>query len=279
MRRMGEADVRFYRRVAWVAVCTALVGGLGYGGWLLWLRWTTNARAMALLESVEAESRKRGAWEALSNRSKPALWLIRERLEAGAERDADVRETYYYFLGRMGYGEDWGLIERCIHKDESGYVRQQAWLSALRIDAERCRKLSEEFEAKDRWDRIGVAQARLGLDDASGVADLLEAIEHGDEGEREIAAKVIGRFVRPLLDAEGKWPIEVPWNPEQPWTLEEAQKVRERCDRIDAVRSMSELAELRAKSQELRKLQGRLMGGMRRMAGFMLEAEAARGHE
>lgn len=188
-----------------------------------------RARLVRLLTSPQPQDRKQGAWSTLARKDPAAIALLVRGL-TGGEADPDVRETFVYALGRIGDRRLFPIVELVIRSDPSAYVRSAAWLAAARIDREQTRRLLAELPPVDTpWDRIGRARARLLTGDASAFDELLYWAEHGDEGQKIVASRGLTRWLVPVLDAVGRWPVHVEPVMGQPWPIELVREIRRRC--------------------------------------------------
>ncbi len=192
-----------------------------------------RARLVRLLSSPQPQDRKRAAWSTIEHEDPAAVALLVQGL-TGAEDDPDVREAYVYSLGRIGGRKLFPIVELVVRSDPSAYVRSAAWLAAARIDREQTRRLLADVPPVDTpWDRIGRARARLLTGDASAFDELLYWAEHGDAGQKVVASRGLTRWLVPVLDAVGRWPVHVEPIMGQPWPVELVREVRARCARLD----------------------------------------------
>ncbi len=208
--------------IAGVIVVGVLIGG----GWLLASGVISGhgvGKEDALLQkmqSADREGRKKAAWAAIE-RTNPALEGLMIEGVLGDEPDAGVREAYVYALGNLRNRRHFAAIETALDTDPSGYVRSAAWLAAARIDPRQFYTLADaRSEVESPWDRLGIAQGRLYLGDVRGVGELLAQARVGDLDRGYIAGRVLDKWLKPLLDAAGRWPLDgdgrsaASWSPE-----------------------------------------------------------------
>lgn len=260
-----------------VLVCAA-----GAGGYWLSLRYERK-QALAQLTSTDPAERKQAAWKIGDDMPDQAAAL----LEALAtEKDSDVREAMIYSAGRCGErllaaemlaggessrqetadrlrgetGKDDmqsrifdAARDRAMH-DESGYVRAAAWLAAARTDPERSRALLATVgSTTDAWDQIGVAQAWAELADLRGLEVAMHWTVSGNEAQRQVASRALSKFVAPLLEAVGRWPLEADLKDGKPWTPQLVEQVRERIAGLDLNALARDTMEKIAKADRVRR--------------------------
>jgi hypothetical protein len=185
------------------------------------------------MQSPDREQRKQAAWAAIE-RPNPALEEFMARGVLGDEPDAGVREAYVYALGNLGDRRHFAVIETAIDTDPSGYVRSAAWLAAARVDSEHFHMLADTRSApRDAWDRLGVAQGRLMLGELRDIPELFEQARGNDESRQLVASRALFKWLRPLLDAVGRWPVDATVSEGQPWPPEFVDKIERRCSALD----------------------------------------------
>jgi hypothetical protein len=196
-------------------------------------RARVQGRLLRQMQSPDYEQRKQAAWAAIE-RPDPELVELMVRGVLGNEPDAGVREAYVYALGNLGDRRHFAAIETAIDADSSGYVRAAAWLAAARVDPEHFRTLAETRSApRDAWDRLGVAQARLLLGDMRDVDELLQQARSADGARSQVASRAMYKWLRPLMDAAGRWPADATVREGQPWPLEFVDEIERRCATLD----------------------------------------------
>ncbi len=185
------------------------------------------------LRSPDSQSRKQAAWAAIESLD-PNLEAVLARGVMGAEREPTVREAYVYALGKLGDPRNVAAIESAIDSDPSGYVRAAAWLAAARCDPRHFRTLADTRPPPlDPWDQIGVGQGWLYLGDVRRVNDLLHWALAGDDAQRQVAARALFKWLRPLVDAAGRWPVEADVREGQLWPAELIEEIERRCAALD----------------------------------------------
>ncbi|MFO0838088.1 MAG: HEAT repeat domain-containing protein [Phycisphaerae bacterium] len=212
-------------------IAFAAVVAVGVGAALPFLSVIQTRQFRADLTSADAELRKRGAWALADRVDLQAVPILIGQL--ASERDADVRESFVYALGRLGRAQAWDAVAAAATGDEYGFVRCAAWLAAARIDPARFRGLAAGARQQDSWDTLGIAHGRAQSGEIEATLDLLRLAETGDEGQRVLAAKALDRTLRTLLVAAGRWPLALDVPLGQPWTLELIAEVRRRCGELD----------------------------------------------
>ena len=165
----------------------------------------------AVVADLTAEDpgiRRAAAWEVAERPFPAGLAAVRRALD-GPERDAAAREALVYALGRSGQPEDAARLARIATGADGGYVRQAAWLALSRVSPEEARRAARAASPMDAWDRLGRSQALLLLGEVDGVDALLRLAVEGDADQRVVAARALTKGLRPLLDAAGRWPLDV----------------------------------------------------------------------
>lgn len=201
-------------------------------------------RARAALESADNDAKQRAAWSiAERGGSRRVMQQIRTMLREGRESDEWVRESLVHCLGRSGTDGDAELIREVLLRDSSGLVRAAGWLSMARIAPQQCAALIAEQPAlRDDWDRLGLAQAELTLNDARGVADVLRLAGSGDENQRVVAGRAILRSLRPALDSAGRWPLDTPFEMGDAPPAAFVEMLTVRCAELDLARIITDNA-------------------------------------
>jgi hypothetical protein len=188
---------------------------------------------MGALRSADPSTRKQAAWR-IVERPDPLLAAYLVEGVLGAESDPDVREAFVYSLGKLADPHNFAAIEIAIDSDPSGYVRAAAWLAAARCDPEHFRTLvTTRSPPTAVWDRIGQGQGWLLIGNVRGVEDLLRQAVEGDAPQRQVCARALSHWLRPLLDAAGRWPIDAQVSPGQSWPPDLVSEVKRRCTVLD----------------------------------------------
>lgn len=274
---------RRFRRWVLGAIATASLGTASFIAWVLLNPSNDPFRrhharvARDLLDSPEAEHRKRGAWYIAENRAADTAQLLLARhLAERREADPDVRESFVYALGRVGDPLHFPLLRTLAVSgtERSGYVRAAAWLAAARVDRARFRNLAEaQPSADDDWDRIGLAQAWLAIGDCRGVMALLEFAGRGDHGQRVVAARALTRGVCPALVAVGRWPIDAELRAGEVWPEELVAEVRRRCGELDLQAIADESRPHIEQARAVQRIVRRLHGARERLVGLLFSSE------
>ncbi|MBN2447648.1 MAG: hypothetical protein JXO22_13020 [Phycisphaerae bacterium] len=208
---------------AGAALITVLATGCGRG---------PDAEVRRLLNSEQAEDHKRGAWLAADTGHIVVLDELVHRVTERAETP-DVREAYVYSLGLLGDSRATDALLAVIATEQSGYLRQAAWLALARVNADAFREQAAQVGDADEWDRIGLAQGYMELGEYGDVPLLVTEALASDTWRGDIAARAIQRWVSPLLDAVGRWPLELAEVRPEDWTGEQVALVAERIDATD----------------------------------------------
>jgi HEAT repeat protein len=246
-----------------------LLAGLAWGG-SLWWEHRRVASVLELLRSSDANLRKTGAMFVAEEKIPAGLELIEQRLAQHAEPDANTRESFVYTLGRHAQPAAFDTIAEMVRTDPDPYVRQAAWLAAVRLDPPRFRQLAADVPPRDeRWDRIGLACAWLEAGDVRGVNELLSAAESGDETQRRVASLALLRGVAPLLDTVGRWPLQFVMHEGQLWPPELVALVRERCAGLDLAAILADTRPHLARTAAVRRNVARLTTSRERIARFL----------
>ena len=233
--------------------------------------WKGEASVLEALNSHDASARKQAAWRVGQGGYPKAAALIRNLLADGNLADSDVRETHVYVLGQLGDASDFDLLSELLTGDESGYVRQSAWLSAARCDPAGCRALLESVPlSSDVWDRIGTAKARLQLRDAGGIHELLGFAAEGDLNQRVASGRALYASLAPALTALGRWPLEAAVNADGSWPRELVDEIGQRCAGMDLQTLVNQTWTHVERSQSVIRNKARLTGARDRLARFLL---------
>ncbi len=230
------------QRLQRAGVALVLLAALFFGGRLVVRHLQpllVRSERLADLRSPDPQRRKQAAWALAELPDALLVDLIADEL-LPREPDPDVRESFVWLLGTLRAERHWQRLEQTIADDESGYVRAAAWLAAARCDAERCRVLARSRPPTDRWDRIGRAQAALCLGDLSQLAVLLDAARSGSAQQRYVASRALGKWLVPLLDTAGRWPINADVGGGSAWPVELVDEVARRCAALDLQRIADE---------------------------------------
>ncbi len=197
-----------------------------------------DRRALELLNSPESSTKLRGARliTALTPRAARCVdaSLAAVEKESGGSTTPELRETYVDALARTRRREHAQVLTAVVRQDPDGRVRRAAWLATARLDPNAFRALATESPVgPDRWDRIGRAAAWLEVGDVRGVPDLFEAARHGTQEESWAACSALHNRVAPLLEAVGRWPVDVDVQVGEVWKPELVDEIARRCAGLD----------------------------------------------
>jgi len=229
-------------------------------------RW--RAGIERALRDPDPQVRKQGAWELIEH---PDPSLLRSLTAGilGAERDPNVREAYVYTLGRVGDPQYFAAIESAIDLDPSGYVRAAAWLAAARLDPHHFRTLAATRPAHSAWDRIGLLQAELYLGQMSGVGELLDWARRGDAAQRQVACRALFKWLRPLLEAVGRWPLEADVREGREWPTGLIAEIERRCAGLALQELADDARQHAATAARVQRNVGRLTRARDGLAGLL----------
>lgn len=228
------------------------------------------------IRASDAEQRKQAAWNAIEYPSRDLIAVMLAGL-LGREPEPNVREAYVYSLGIIGDLRNFAGIERTLDADSSGYVRCAAWLAAARMDPEHFRTLSAARGVPNNpWDRLGIAQARLSLGDARDLEVLFNEARKTDADRGLIASRALLKWLRPALDAVGRWPLRFE-NPEKlPWPAEWLDELEQRCASLDIADIVKDTHRQLAAAERVRRNIMRINGARAEILRFILGRETAR---
>lgn len=222
------------------------------------------------LRSTDAATRKQAAWRVAGGGYPKAASLLRRLLSDRRIAEADVRESHVYALGQLGDARDFDLLSGLLVNDQSGFVRQAAWLAAARADPGRCLALLASAPmSTEAWDRIGSAQARLQLRDTRAVDELLHLAAEGDTGQRAVAGRILYRTLAPAMTAVGRWPLDATVNPDGSWPHELVDQVERRLRFLDPHSLMNDTWVHVQRSDRIIRAKARLAGARDRIAGIL----------
>ncbi len=261
MQRIGRAAL----------VLLMMVGALVLlsGGWLAQRRLSRAALA-AELAAADSATRKRAAWRVAERQDQSQAHQLAAILDRAGEADPDVREALVHSLGLMREPLHFATAARVAELDESGYVRQAAWLAAARLDPERLRTfVADRPPPHDSWDRIGQAVGRLTAGDAAGVSALIEVAASGPPDARQHATHLIQTRLAPLLELAGQWPLAPPSLEQGHWPAKFLLELSQRCQRIDLDALARRALRLEESARRLRRDIGRITHGRERLARLL----------
>lgn len=219
--------------------------------------------------SDDLDDRKRAAWAVIEHRDAELEAFMARRM-LGEEPSADVRESYVYSLGKLHDPGIFPAIETLLNVETNGYVRSAAWLAAARSDAARFENLAGgRSKPGDAWEQVGVAQGWLALGDVRGVDDLLRIARSEDEQTRYVASRALYRWVRPLLDAAGRWPIDAGVGESDTWPPALVDEIAHRCDGLDLAAVAADTRRHEAAALDVRRNQTRITNAREDLVGLL----------
>lgn len=228
-------------------------------------------RRLTLLSALRAESpaeRKQAAWRAAETPFRAAMTVVRSRLTEG-EPDAGVREALVYALGRGGDATDAQRLEDIAANDPHGYVRQSAWLALARLDGDAARAFAREVDPRDAWDQLGRNQALLMLGDTNAIRPLLDIAADGSGDQRVVATRALAKWLYPLLDAAGYWPLDLAAPEGGAFSAAEVAQLRIRVDEADIAAISADNAAHLDNGLRVRRLVSRLDNARDRVRGML----------
>lgn len=269
----GNSPIR--RRRIWTRSAALCVGALlvlaSHNAWI-----APAIRIRNFLESDDSQQRKKGAWLAADSENHAMEDLIASRLRDNIEHDPDVRETFVYSLGRNADSRHFETILHELENDPEGYVRQAAWLAAARIDPVRTGTLVDNPGlCRDDWDRLGIAQVRLQLNQASGFTDLFRFAVDSDRSMQSVAARALVKSLQPVLDAVGRWPVTMPATPADEWSPEVFGELKRRCDSVDLQFALADTMLHAERSMQVRRNEKKITVARDRIAKVLFPAADA----
>lgn len=193
--------------------------------------------------------------------------MIRAAVREGTERDPRALEAFVYALGLVGAASDWDLLAGVARQHPDGYVRQAAWLAAARIDDDHCRSLLAGAPyVGDDWERLGRAAAQCELGSADGIPVLLEMARDGSDAQRVVASRCIAKYVKPALEALGRWPLDLEAPAGAAWRTDELERIAARCGAPNLASVIASVEVNERRSREIRRKQLRLTRARERIA-------------
>lgn len=223
---------RRYKLLVGVFVAGVVLGPV-MARWALGARRARErARRMALLRSDDPQQRKRAAWSLVDDPDPALIAFIRRQL-MGGEQVADVRESYAWTLGNLQDPRNFATLARVLEAEHDGYVRAAVWLAAARVDGARFERLAQRRGLARLWDRIGIAEGRLLLGNVTDVGLLLDVAATGTAQQRYVAGRALYKWLRPLLETAGRWPLSGGVDGAGAWPRAFVGVVARRCESLD----------------------------------------------
>lgn len=262
------------RNVILALIAVALGFGLFYG-----VRFATTrikrAKARAeinsLLKSPNKDDRRKAAQMAATCNDEDLFSRLRLAI-MGDEPEPGVRAAAIEALGQTLARQYFEVVEFAVDLDSSGRVRAAGWLAAARLDRRRCEALLQQHaDRADPWDRVGRAQARLYLGDVSELDVLFEYARDDNPELNRAACRALQRWLRPILDAAGCWPLGADPPINGPWSLELITELQARCRQIDLPRAALDTHRQLTRSAFARKMERRLASGRNQVTQLLFE--------
>ena len=194
-----------------------------------------------VLATGDADSRRAVLWR-VADHGRVALTPSVARLLA-TDASRDVREAAAYCLGRLASSAAGPPLSAALDNESSGFVRQAIWLALARADAPAFRQraaasasqlATERDHSADQdpnadWDELGVIQGRMELGDYRDLERLFALAASADAWPRQLACRAVQRWVAPLMDAAGCWPLAAEDGPPHEWPPELLAEIRRRA--------------------------------------------------
>lgn len=226
-----------------------------------WVR----ARIAAMLDSADSAERSLAAWRFIEN----PLPDIETRMTGGLmgdEREANVRESFAWALGKIGEKRNLGVLRHVIDLDASGEVRLAAWLATANLDRDVFLQAVAEKSPLTGWDEFAAARARLHTGDLSEVRTVLRFAREGDESQQKIASFSLIVHLRKYLDSVGAWPIDVTSTAGERLTAANVDAIAARCERLKLAAIAGEVARHADAGERIKHTIRRLTSGRERIA-------------
>lgn len=266
---MPDSDPRENRPFAsppwlWLTGGVSAVLGMTF---LLWVGLdSSESEIVRRLASTDPDRRRAAAARIADGEATHTAPLLASRLRSGSEAVAEVREAFVHALGRTGNAAYFDAIERVVRVEPDGYTRCGAWLAAARVDAARFRALADQIELRrDAWDAVGVAQGRACLGDLCDWKVLFDNAADPDAPQAYAACGALRRWLRPLLESIGRWPLDFDPPDGEIWPAEGVARVQQRCEGLDLQRladqttpAVDAAGKVRSNVAKLTKTRGRL---------------------
>lgn len=226
------------------------------------------------LQSPDFEKRKQAAWafaDAPANsRTRDAAALLNQIRQADVP--PDVLESYIYAVGRhyAGTGVSAEIIVERIQNETPDFPRQAAWLALARIAPNKYRTLADEYaQSENDWDHWGMLRGRLELGDYSDIVILWKWGASDDWDRRQHTARVANARLAPLLETQGRWPIELEDRAPDTWMSDDFETLRAQVAMIDLVALAEDCLPHFERSRDVRSTMGKVTGGRDRIKRWL----------
>lgn len=231
-----------------------------------------RAELKSMLTSANKDTRRAAALLAPVQNDDDLLSRLRLMI-MGDEPDADVRAAAVEAIGLTRSARFFEVAEFAVDLDESGPVRAAGWLATARLDPERFSALLRQHaDRTDAWDQVGRAQARLFLGDVSELDWLFAHAQAADAELRRCACQALQRWLRPVLDAAGRWPLTAAPPNGEAWPPALIAELRKRCGEINLAQEAMETREVLARSTFAHRMERRLANRRERMAKLLFHS-------
>lgn len=231
-----------------------------------------RAALKAMLDSPDKDARRTATLRVPGQKDDDLLSQLRLKI-MGDEPDPGVRAAAVEALGQTRSARFFEVVEFAVDLDDNGPVRAAAWLAAARLDPERFSTLLRQHaDRTDAWDQVGRAQARLFLGDVSELDELFAHAQAADAELHRCAGQALQRWLRPVLDAVGRWPLTAAPPDGEAWPPALIAELRERCGEINLARAAMETREVLARSTLAHRMERRLANRRERMAQLLFHS-------
>lgn len=260
------------RRIIGLAVSAGVLAGLA----LLWFLVLSprvrgeifRSRMRVKLESPDPAARRDAA---RSIAEKPDPFLVTRIAQAiyGDEQDPTVVAAYVAALGEIGDRGQLPAVRFAAEPYQPGEVRAAAWVALARLAPDEFETRVAEAGSNDEWQTLGLARARIVLDDWSGAAGLLRLAESRDVRIAALASQTLDGQLRPLLAEIGQWPLDAA--PREPWPAEFAGAIGRRIAGVDLAELAIDSARAAKASAGIRPTLKRILNGRNRIENWLTD--------
>lgn len=255
------------RLFGWSVAAAAAIGGYFV---VVEIGQLVNRRVKAeIIREGDGEKAKQTVWWVADGPRPRFLPAIADAL-ARTDISNDYREALVYSLGRIGAPESIPLLRQTLATAADGIVRQAAWLALARIDRTAFYAALEESDrAHSPWDRLGIAQGQLQLYDKAGLDVIVGFARDGDANQQQIACRILGKTVRPILETVGMWPAHAEPLPGEIWPRELVELVARRAADIDFVHVIEDSRPHKEGAEFVERNVRRIVSGRDHLAKFL----------